>query len=142
MAGKSKSVGDCTKNTKDPIIPLSENQMKMTFLNPNRKDVRVITVDGCAITVGIRCDYLVRDERDDEFFVELKGTDIRHACEQLAASIRQLSADATQKAKHSFVISSRVAPAIRTNIQNLQVKFKNNFNCKLIVKNQQHEHKI
>jgi hypothetical protein len=142
MAGKLKSVEECTETKTDPIIPLIENRMKMIFLNPNRKDVKVITVDGCAATKGIRCDYLVKDEKDDEFFVELKGTDIRHACEQLAASIKRLSTNPPQKAKYSFVISSRVAPAIRTNIQNLQVRFKNNFNCKLIVRNQQHEHKI
>jgi hypothetical protein len=142
MAKKSKRIKECTETKKDSKILLTENRMKMTFLNSNRKVVKVVTVDGCAITKGIRCDYLVINERDDEFFVELKGTDIRHACDQLATSIKQLSANPTQKAKHSFVISSRVSPAIRTNIQILQIRFKNNFNCRLIVKNQQHEFEI
>ncbi|MDQ3798810.1 MAG: hypothetical protein M3384_05115 [Acidobacteriota bacterium] len=142
MTEKSKAIEECTETKKDSNILLTENRMKMTFRNPNRKVIKVITVDNCAITVGMRCDYLVVNEKNDEFFVELKGTDIRHACEQLAASIKELSANPTQKAKYSFVISSRVRPAIRTTIQNLQVRFKNNFNCRLIVKNQQYEFEI
>ena len=142
MAQKTKSIEECTEEKTDPIIPLTENRMKMIFLNRKREIIKVITVDNCAITEGIRCDYLVINEKTDEFFVELKGTDVRHACDQLAVSITKLSSNPTRKAKYSFVISSRVVPAIRTNIQNLQRKFKDRFNCRLIVKNQQCEFEL
>lgn len=142
MAQKPKSIEECTETKTDSKIILTENRMKMTFLNRERKVVKVVTVDNCVVTEGIRCDYLVINEKTYEFFVELKGTDIRHACDQLTASIVQLSANPTRKAKHSFVISSRVIPAIRTNIQNLKRQFKDRFNCTLIVKNQQCEFEL
>jgi hypothetical protein len=142
MAQKPKSIEECTEKTKNPIIVLEEKGKRMIFRNSGRKTVKKITVDGCAITRGIRCDYLVLNEKNDEFFVELKGTDIRHACDQLDSSIRQLSTDPKQKAKHSFVISSRFSPAINSTIQNLQRLFKDRFNCKLIIKNQQYEVEI
>ncbi|HMS42864.1 MAG TPA: hypothetical protein PKE69_21725 [Pyrinomonadaceae bacterium] len=109
----------------------------MTFINRNRKVIRKIEVDGCAITDGIRCDWLVINDEDYEHFVELKGNDVVYACEQLRVSITQLSTSPTQDAKHSFVIPSRVIPAINTKIQNLKAIFKKRFNCTLIVKNQQ-----
>lgn len=142
MAQKPKSIEECTKNTTDPKILLTENRMRMTFLNTKRKAVRVITVDNCVVTTGIRCDYLVLNEKDDEFFVELKGTDVRHACDQLTASIKQLSANPKQKFKHSFVICSRLSPSINTTIQNQIALFKNRFNCKLIIKTRQHEFQL
>ena len=114
----------------------------MIFLNSARKTIKVIAVDGCAVTTGGRCDFLVKDEKNYEHFVELKGNDVLHACEQLETSIRNLSENPTQAAKHSFIVPSRVFPAIRTTVQNLQSRFKLRFNCKLVVKNQQCEFEI
>jgi hypothetical protein len=142
MAQKAKSIEECTEEKSIPVIVLEEKGKKMVFLNKARKTVKVITVDGCAVTAGSKCDFLVKDKNDYEHFVELKGNDVVYACEQLATSIKALSANPTQAAKHSFVVSSRVFPAIRTTVQNLQSRFKSRFNCKLIVKNQQCEFSI
>jgi len=142
MAQKPKSIGECTENKTDSKILLTENRMKMTFLNRERKVVKVVTIDNCVVTEGIRCDYLVINEKDNEFFVELKGTDIRHACDQLTASIKQLSTNPKQKPKHSFVVCSRFSPAINTIVQNQKVLFKSRFNCKLIIKRQQCEFEL
>jgi hypothetical protein len=63
MAGKSKSIEECTEKKADSKILLTENRMKMIFLNRKRKVVKVVTVDDCAITEGMRCDYLVINEK-------------------------------------------------------------------------------
>lgn len=126
----------CTEEKKILIIVLEENNMKMIFHNKKRKIIKITTVDGCEITSGPRCDYLVKNDKDIEFFVELKGTDILHACKQLSISIVKLSQDAKNKSKFAFVVSSSVRPAIRTRIQTNQRKFKEEFNCLLLVKNQ------
>lgn len=141
MPKKLKSVEECTETIKIPLIVLEENRKKMTFHNKQRKDIRKIKVDGCAMTEGKRCDYLVINDKDCEHFVELKGTDVEHACEQLSISITKLSKNLKQE-KHSFVIASRVIPAISTTIQRFKSQFRSKFNCKLIVKNQQHECEI
>lgn len=137
MPQKPKSIEECTEEKSIPKIILEEKGKKMIFLNNSRKTVKVITVDGCAITSGSKCDFLVKNEKDYECFVELKGNDVLYACEQLKVSIKQLAVNPTQKAKHSFVVASRVFPSITTRIQNLKTEFKKNFNCTLIIKNQQ-----
>ena len=139
MAKKPNIPDECIENTKNPIIPLEEKGKKMIFHNKKRKAISKIKVDGCAIKVGIRCDWLVKNDQNYEHFVELKGVDITHACEQLEVSIKALSDNPAKNAKHSFIISSRVNPAINTIIQIKQRQFREKFNCKLIVKNRQHE---
>lgn len=139
MTDKANSNKDCTSQTKNPIITLEgkgkESGKKMVFHNKGRKVVFITLVDGCAIISGSKCDYLVKNENEYECFVELKGNDVLYACEQLIASIKQLGINPTHKSKHSFVVASRVSPAITTRLQNLKITFKRNFNCTLIVKN-------
>lgn len=142
MAQKQKRIEDCTEKKTDSKIVLEEKGKKMVFLNKARKTIKIITVDGCAITAGIKCDFLVKNEEDYEYFVELKGADILHACDQLKASINQLSVNPTQNAKHSFIVASRVVPAITTRIQNLKVEFRKKFNCTLIIRTFQCEFEL
>jgi len=142
MTQKSKIPAECTKEINNPIIPLEEKGKKMIFHNKNRKVIKKIQVDNCAIKEGKRCDWLVIDDKNYEHFVELKGSDVVHACEQLSISITKLSSAPTQAAKHSFIIESRVIPAITTTIQNLQRRFKDKFKCKLVIKNRQHEFEL
>jgi len=129
---------ECTEETKAQYIVLEEKGKKMTFNNFKRRKIRKIEVDGCAITKGIRCDWLVINEADYEHFVELKGTDIVHACEQLKSSITQLSTNPQKSEKHSFIIAGKIVPAITTRIQIEKAKFKKQFNCTLIVKSGQY----
>ena len=126
----------CITHTSNPLIVLEERRSKITFHNPQRRDVTMIKVDGCAITDGPRCDHLLKDEGSTEHFIELKGTDVRHAIEQLEASIKQLSDDIA-KAKYSFVITTHV-PKSDTRIQRAKPRFHRDYNCELIVKNSPH----
>lgn len=63
---------ECTLSSTDSKIKCEENKRKIIFNNKNRYRVEKIIVDGCQITSGIRCDFLVKHEQK-EFFVELKG---------------------------------------------------------------------
>lgn len=82
----------CTWEVTDKLLVVKENKCKCVFSNPNQHLLTKIKVDGCQITDGIRCDYLILDHCHNEYFVELKGKDLPHAVEQLEASIQQLSA--------------------------------------------------
>lgn len=61
-------------------------------MNPEREAV-VFAVDGVIIKEGCKCDKLLlsRDTADDNswfsHFIELKGSDVNHAIEQLEATI-------------------------------------------------------
>ncbi|WP_461641383.1 hypothetical protein [Labilibaculum euxinus] len=123
---------ECTLSTTDSKIKCEENKRKIIFINKNRDNVDKITVDDCQITSGLRCDYLVKHAKK-EYFVELKGEDIKHAFQQLARSISILGSDDCQLRK-CFVISSR-SPLASAQIQNVRLQFKRKYSSDLIVKN-------
>jgi len=128
---------NCISVKNDRIISFKEKKSCFRFFNPERKKVKCILVDGCAITDGNKCDHLLIDANDTEHFIELKGCDILHAVEQLEASIKQLSTN--RGIKYSFVISTR-CPLSGTDIQNFRKKFKQKYNSELIIKNLMCEH--
>ena len=99
------------------------------LLNPNQRAVEKVQVDDCAITSGPRCDWLVLLDdaiSREEIYVELKGSDVYHAVEQLEATINQLSADRLHLPKRCFVVFTR-NPMTGTDVQKHKVKFLQNF---------------
>lgn len=83
-------------------IEFSDNRSKPKFeekgrrylgKNDARKEVTGLRVDGCLITEGTRCDFLLlvcAKPRNNAYFVELKGADREHGYEQLLQSINKL----------------------------------------------------
>jgi hypothetical protein len=135
-----KQFANCERRTTDRLIALKEKQSKMIFENPTALEVCILEVDDCAITAGIRCDYaLSADTIEEEFYIELKGRDVKYAVEQLEATIRQISEDPQQQLKYCFVISTR-CPLSGPQIQTMQKRMKQKYNAKLIIKNRQHTH--
>jgi hypothetical protein len=119
---------------RDTKIALSGKRTTKLYLsNPQEREVEKIEVDGCAITDGLRCDWLVliNDRQPhEEIYVELKGSKVSHAVEQLKATIKTLSADSVHLPKRCFVVYSR-NPMPRTDVQNNKVKFRENFKADL-----------
>lgn len=137
MAFKAK----CSEtNVRHPRIVFEEKASKLTVLNASRKPTTKVLIDGCQITNGIRCDHLLIEE-EKENFIELKGTDIDHALEQLTRTIRLLSFDFRKHPKRSFIICSR-SPMSSAKIQGWQLKFRRDFNSDLIVKSSPYEFSI
>ncbi len=93
----------CCQVTTDSNILFKEQQSSIVFHNSRNKECTKVTVDGCQITEGDRCDgLLVENDNKNEHFVELKGTDVSHALLQLERSISQLT---DTKEKHKKVFS-------------------------------------
>ncbi len=135
-----KRFPDCEIIKNDPIIPLEEKQSKIIFENPERIEVCLLEVDDCAIQQGIRCDYALTGKLiEDEFYVELKGRDVKHAFKQLETTIQQISEDPKKQPKHCFIISTR-CPLNGPEIQKMQKLMKKQYTAKLIIKNRQHKH--
>ncbi|MBD3587917.1 hypothetical protein [Bacteroides sp. GM023] len=128
----------CTREVTDKIVVVKEKKCKCIFLNPNQYSLTKITVDGCQITEGIKCDYLILDHCHNEYFVELKGKDLPHAVEQLEASIQQLSAKNSTVKKQAIIVSSRY-PSNDTSAQRAKALFKKKYGIELISKNIQAE---
>ena len=138
-----KSLPECEEYRCDKKIVLQENKSKITFLNPNQDKILIIKVDGCAISDNetLRCDYALMPSDEVEIYVELKGSDIVHAVEQIKSTIRLLSDNPQKIKKLCFVVSTRV-PKQTTTIQQLQSQFKKNFNASFRVKNIQDEYDL
>lgn len=106
---------------------VEENKKEFIVRNSKEKLIIAYHVDGCLIKQGKCCDYLVIITEDRvAHFIELKGTDIEKAVEQLNISIDQLLSALKGNKINAWIVSSRVkTPAIKsTKIMKLQKKLK------------------
>ena len=130
---------NCSTVTSDKIIVFKDkgnNKCQMIFNNPNQIAVTKTRVDDCVIKSGCRCDFKL-DCPNYEHYIEIKGKDIYHACDQIEETILQLSSNIKLKAKNSFVIATG-APNINGRIQIITKKFKIKYNSNLIIKTNKH----
>lgn len=72
----------------------SENGCKHEAKNPDKKAIRQFKVDGEVFPKGHdpeRCDWLLLDDtKGNAYYIELKGSDIPHAIEQIESTIREI----------------------------------------------------
>jgi hypothetical protein len=124
---------NCRKQSKNKIFTFSEQKSKLTLENIDEVISETVEVDGCEINdKSIRCDFL-HIAKDIEFYIELKGQDLKHAIRQIEATILRLSVDSKKSLKKSYIICTR-SPLSSSEIQNLQLEFKKKYNSSLIVK--------
>ena len=76
----------CTQVVRRTKIKVAENKRQAVFINPSKLKYSVSIIDNCLVKSGIRADYLVTEASSMSVLVELKGTDVQHACEQLFTS--------------------------------------------------------
>ena len=75
-----------------------------------------VRVDGCLITKGKKCDYLILNcDKNLAIFVELKGSDLLKAVEQIESSLNQLLKHLKIFTIYVRIVTSKVnAPDLRT----------------------------
>lgn len=128
--------------SKNKIIPLSENKCVLKIINKNKHKIEIHHVDGGIINDNrIRCDYLFYDTKRKEHYLELKGSDIGHALEQIISTINILGKNIYKDSKVSFIICTR-HPQMDSKIQKLKKKIMKEYNSKLIVKAKEYSHII
>lgn len=129
-----RNVADvCVQLSTDSRIKFEENKRKIIFLNPERRTYKKVQVDGCAINdKAMRCDkLLVSDCEHEERYVELKGTDVMHAIDQLEATIQRIGE--FDNNRHSYVISTNVYK--KTLISKLALLILEKFSINLLSEN-------
>ncbi|SHJ45090.1 hypothetical protein [Pseudobutyrivibrio xylanivorans] len=95
---------DTRKNVK-----VEENKKKYLINNSLAKKLTVLKVDGGMIdnSSQTKCDYLVLQIEDKiSIFVELKGSDVKHAFEQLSETINSMNACLEDYSVYARVICS------------------------------------
>lgn len=99
-------------------ISISENRKKYLLHNDVADFIAVFHVDGGMIQSHeiIKCDNLVLDATSMKaIFVELKGTNLAHALEQVNTTIDMLSSDVTE-----YSLFARIVTSNRTNVPNIR----------------------
>jgi len=95
-----------------------EGNVSYRLKNPDERLICKVKIDGCYITDGERCDYLIIDcDELDARFVELKGSDFFKAIDQINATIEQMSGEIQrcEKVSARIVLSKVNVPDLRNN---------------------------
>lgn len=125
-------MGQATTNRR---IVFAAQGKRIEFVNARERTVRQIELDRETLPsdFGPRCDgVLVGDESmaRHEHYVELKGSNVRHALEQLENTLQRLSRDLTHQRKSCYAICSRV-PRVGTDVQIAQRRFRTRYAARL-----------
>jgi len=129
----------CITRHQGEELVCAENGRRMIFLKPKERIAEKIQVDPCIGLPGLACDYLVRDWKQRNHFVELKGKNVSHALDQIEATIPELIDISKRNRIRCFVVCSG-APATTPAWQVRQKKFRTRWNAELKIKAQVCEH--
>lgn len=125
---------DCSSNSK----VASENGKRFEIIS--NEDFTRLRIDGCLINVNEqeKCDFgFIRHSTDEFYFVELKGSNIDKAFNQIVATIKLINSEFIVIPKNKrlgFIISSRV-PSAGTDIKKIKQKFARDYGKNLEIKN-------
>lgn len=99
-------------------ISISENRKKYLLHNDLSNYIAVFHVDGAMVQDNdkIKCDNLLIDATGMKaIFVELKGTDLAHALQQINQTIDMMRDDISDCTKYARIVTSN-----RTNVPNIR----------------------
>lgn len=112
----------CTETVTHSRVKVEQNKRKAVFRNEERVDFEVSEIDGCLVTEGIRCDNLVSRKDDHSVMIELKGSDVSHACDQLFASVDHPEVTPLLKQNIGFLIVCSKYPRFDTFVRKAKDK--------------------
>lgn len=103
----------CQEGTQRQFVSC-ENHCKHIGDNPNGKYIRQIKVDGDVFPHGKepkRCDYLLLNDTDRvSYYIELKGSDIRTAIEQIDSTVSLIGPSIKDYTVFRRIILHKVRP--------------------------------
>lgn len=108
----------CSCRTNNKIIALKEHRAKLEIANTAQKEIVICCVDPCMkmLKDTLHCDYIALYEESDTkhvVYIELKGSDAKHGCDQLLATVERFSAIHAKHKKHCRLAVHRPPPNSR-----------------------------
>lgn len=73
----------------------------------------------------------MNEAKSDQWFVELKDTNISDSIKQLETTLKQLSQSYPSKSKKALIVSTKVPAGARTDLQKAKERFLNQFKTPL-----------
>ncbi len=121
-------INQCNTYTNNKLISISENRRIFKIKNSSAFYINEVVVDDCYMKIGERCDYLFEifnnSTIENVFYVELKGSNITHAIEQLEATIAYCkNIHNSVNLKQCYIVGSKF-PSAGPSSQTLKKKFK------------------
>lgn len=78
-------------------------------INKSSKKIMGLRVDDCLITEGAKCDYLLVIEAEEKlYFIELKGSDLVKAVDQINTTLDKLLPSINHKIINGRIVLSKV----------------------------------
>ena len=133
-----------TKSNKSIITFKDKGESrKISFNNPEQLEIIEIKIDGgliCNVKM-VKCDYMLyipSGYKYRENYIELKGSDIAHAVEQIISTVQYLLRNASGSIKKDnerkgYIISRRV-PKADTSVQTHKERMKKSYSLNLVVR--------
>jgi len=122
----------CVETVNHRRIKVEERKRKAIFLNPEQTEYRRGKIDGCLVTSGIRADYFVSGE-GRTVIVELKGSDVDHACKQMFEAIEHAAVKPYVGKRCGFLIICSRFPSDTTTVQLAKNAARTKYKTKLLV---------
>lgn len=133
----------CVQRHAEPEFSVCEQQSQVTFHNPNLRTIQQVKVDGCVFkdNDGRKCDYLVNvAETNISVFVELKGSDIDEAYQQLNQAQERLAEHVNRRI--FWIICYSGSPRHTTEIANMRLKARLHKRANLLVEETTYTHSL
>lgn len=120
----------CVKNVSHTKVKVEEKGKKAIFVNTGTEEFKVVSVDGCVIPKGeTASDYLVVKNKTASVFVELKGKDVNHACDQLFSTKEDPRVQKFIEGKVGFLVVCSKYPRFDTYVARAKQKAAKTYNA-------------
>ena len=125
----------CSEKISHKNILIEEKKSSIiVFINENSIELTKVQVDGCLDIQGVKCDWLlIINEPYIEIYIELKGSDVEHAFDQIENTIKIVSKNYKTVLKYCYIITTR-CPITSTQIQVKAKSFRSKYNAVLRIK--------
>jgi len=102
----------CKERQKEIVSRDKGSQIKHIAINQDEKKVTHYKIDGEVIKTGLRCDFLLMNEEEESrtaYLIELKGSDLLHAVEQLKSTKTLLEEQLKNYTVHFRIVLNRIS---------------------------------
>lgn len=117
------SLANCQESTTVSRIKVEENKKWVIFLNLSNEPYLKTRHDGCVVKQQVGCDWVVSKANTGDVFIELKGKDIKHATEQVLATVEYWKQNGFTNGRLAGLIVGNQYPRIDTQIQKAMQTF-------------------
>ena len=125
-------------------IVVVEKRRSARFRNPDSNEILVVRVDGGLIPEGERADYVVAHPRVVDVIVELKGSDVSKAIQQIRTTQPVWACCEWAGRKHAALIvrGKGIHPKLLTRFERWQREFRKTFQLKLLIQTQNRDYEF